>query len=380
VGKSAISDDEFRRIWFEVGQSPTAFSKATGAFYSAAHARATRLGLPFISGNPAYEPSNGGAYTRVQHVSMDSGTMLIASDLHLMPGVSWPGVRAFIEACVVLTPSVIVLNGDLADHAALSRHVRVGWNPRVKVADELHAVQSVLQDIRDAAPKAKAYRTIGNHDLRFDGRLSNVAPEYEGIAGMSLADHLPDWPDSWRIQVNRDLTVKHRFRGGIHAGWNNTINAGMSIACGHDHTLEVKAAGDYRGRRYGIQTGMLADPLHHQFEYAEDNPNRWQVGFVVLTWHRGELLPPELCEVRGGVAWFRGSEIWSADDDRQGSALARDTARHAAGGAGGDEKPARRGVDRADVDGRGSELRSPRASGTAGDPRPTRAAPIRKRG
>lgn len=314
--RKKYSDQEFRDIWFRVGQSPTLFAQATGLAYSAAHNRATRLKLPLISGNPGYESTVHGAYVRARRLDIDSGVMLIASDLHIMPGGLWPGVLAFIAACHVLRPRAVVLNGDLTDHANLSRHARIGWNPRVRVADELHAVQSALQSIRDAAPEAQRFRTIGNHDLRFDGRLSNVAPEYEGIAGMSLADHLPDWPDSWRLQVNDHLAVKHRFRGGIHAAWNNSLHAGMSIACGHDHTLEVKAIGDYRGRRYGIQTGMLADPQHHQFEYAEDNPNRWQPGFVVLTWHRGQMLPPELCEVRGGQAWFRGSLLWSAGDER----------------------------------------------------------------
>lgn len=363
-----LSEEEFRTLWFEYGQSPTVFSRETGRSIRGIISRAVEMGLPTVSNNPGYTPPENGAYTRSRDLHVEDGVVLIASDMHVMPGQMWPALSAFVEACKQLQPVAIVMNGDLADHANLSRHVRVGWNPRVRVAEELHAVQSALQDIRDAAPKAKTLRTIGNHDLRFDGRLSNVAPEYEGIAGMSLADHLPDWPDSWRVEINGTLAIKHRFRGGVHAAWNNTLHAGMSIACGHDHTLEVKATCDYRGRRYGIQTGMLADPSHWQFEYAEDNPNRWQPGFVVLTFHRGEMLPPELCEVRGGQAWFRGSLLWSAGNERKGRATASEqAARDDQARKGSEGRSARDRMGARDV-GRGrGEIRQQRAG------RPARA-------
>jgi hypothetical protein len=35
----------------------------------------------------------------------------------------------------------------------------------------------------------------------------------------------------------------------------------------------------------------------------------WCSGFAVLTFRNGKLLPPELCEVIDGVAYFRGEEV-----------------------------------------------------------------------
>jgi len=104
--------------------------------------------------------------------------------------------------------------------------------------------------------------------------------------------------------------VKHRFNGGIHAAYQNTLKAGTNIVTGHTHYLEVKPWGDYRGRRYGVQTGTLAEPDSPAFSYCEDAPTAWCSGFAVLTYDKyGNLLPPELLEVIDGVAVFRGKAV-----------------------------------------------------------------------
>jgi hypothetical protein len=105
--------------------------------------------------------------------------------------------------------------------------------------------------------------------------------------------------------------IKHRFQhSGIHSGYNNTLKSGINTVSGHTHLLEVKPWGDYRGRRYGVSTGMLASPEIGAFYYLEDNPVSWCSGFVVLTYdNEGRLLPPELVEVVDDVAYFRGQQI-----------------------------------------------------------------------
>lgn len=70
--------------------------------------------------------------------------------------------------------------------------------------------------------------------------------------------------------------------------------AGITTVSGHTHLLDVKAWGDYRGRRYGIQTGCVADLESASMEYAENNPSPACPGFVVLTFCNGRLLYPEL--------------------------------------------------------------------------------------
>jgi hypothetical protein len=88
--------------------------------------------------------------------------------------------------------------------------------------------------------------------------------------------------------------VKHRFRAGVHAPWNNTVNSGKSIVTGHIHSAKVTPMTDYNGTRYGVDTGVMADTYGRQFAYLEDNPRNWVSGFGVLTFSDGKLLFPEL--------------------------------------------------------------------------------------
>jgi hypothetical protein len=103
--------------------------------------------------------------------------------------------------------------------------------------------------------------------------------------------------------------VKHKNAGGVHAGYNNTMKGGYTSVTGHTHLLESKPWGDWRGRRWGVQTGTLADLHGPQFEYHENGPSSACSGFVVLNFKDGELLPPELAEVIDGKCIFRGEVV-----------------------------------------------------------------------
>lgn len=146
---------------------------------------------------------------------------------------------------------------------------------------------------------------------RFETRLATVAPEYANVHGMHLKDHYPLWAPCWAIKINDNVVVKHRYKGGMHAPHNNTLWSGMSIFTGHLHQLKVSPISDYNGRRYGVDTGTMADVYGPQFSnYTEQNPLSWASGFVVATFKNGELLPPELVTVlREGVVTFRGEVI-----------------------------------------------------------------------
>jgi hypothetical protein len=217
--------------------------------------------------------------------------------------------EAMLAALPGIAPDVLLSVGDLLDLGEPSRHSPLMWQRRHRVREELDAARAHLSDIVALAPKAKRWWVRGNHDDRFDKWLAENAAAFEGVEGLALTDHFPDWDFCWRLNINEDVVAMHRYHGGIHAGWNNTVKAGVTTITGDTHSLEVKPMVDFRGRRWGIQTGMLGDPAWPCFHYMMANSRLWTPGFVVLTWHGGELMPPELCEVVNGVAWFRGKPV-----------------------------------------------------------------------
>jgi hypothetical protein len=205
----------------------------------------------------------------------------------------------------------VVCNGDAFDGASISRYPRIGWDSKPTVREELKACEDSLHLIEDAAKKAKLVWPLGNHDARFENRLAQNAPEFEGVQGFTLKDRFPAWTPCWSVWVNGDTVIKHRAKGGIHATRNNTLNAGKTIVTGHLHSLKVTPLTDYNGHRWGVDTGTLADPTGPQFvDYLEDGNTDWRSGFAVLTYHRGKLLWPEVVHVISeSEVSFRGKVI-----------------------------------------------------------------------
>lgn len=241
--------------------------------------------------NASVDPHKG----RVK-IEVPDGIVLVGGDAHYWPGPATLMHRAFVKFAREMKPKALVMNGDAFDGAAISRHASIGWEDQPTVAQELEAVQDRLHEIEMATPRGcKLYWPAGNHDLRFETRLATVAPEFKHLKNFHLKDHFPAWIPCWSLWINDSVVVKHRYKGGTHAPYNNTLHAGMSIVTNHLHAAKVIPYDDYRGTRFGVDTGCLADPYGPQFQdYSEDNPRNHRAGFCVLTFKGGQLLQPEL--------------------------------------------------------------------------------------
>jgi hypothetical protein len=248
-------------------------------------------------------------------IPLTDGRVLVGSDAHFSPGeavtTAW---RAFCTLAGLLKPDVICINGDAADFAAISKHPKIGWEKRWGVKDEIAEVQARFREAERAAPEAQLVFTRGNHDTRMDTALSNRAPEFDGLLGTRLMDHFSErWAHPWALWLNDDLCIKHRLAGGTHAAYNNAVKSGVNIVCGHTHSLKVVPFSDYRGSRFGVDCGTLANPQSELFEnYLECGPTDWRSGFVLLTIAAGQLQWPEVIPVTSeerGTIFFRGQTI-----------------------------------------------------------------------
>lgn len=244
-------------------------------------------------------------------LKIKNGAVMVGSDMHYWPGVRSAAHRGFVTLAKRLKPAAVIANGDVIDGSTISRHPPIGWEGRPAVIDELTVAQDRLDEIRMVTPKAYHVWNLGNHDARFETRLAMVAPEYKHVKGVHLRDHFPEWEPAWSTWINDDVVVKHRFKGGTHAGHNNTLWAGKTMVTGHLHQLSVVPVTDYHGTRWGVQTGTMAQAFGPQFvDYTEDNPVNWVSGFVVLEFKDGQLLWPDVAYVldQDHIA-FRGQVI-----------------------------------------------------------------------
>jgi hypothetical protein len=232
----------------------------------------------------------------IKHLQIENGIAIVGSDAHYWPDTITTAHRAFVTFCRMLKPQAVIMNGDVLDGAQISRHPPIGWERRPSLIQELEACKKRLDEIEAAAPLGAAFIwTLGNHDGRFETRLATIAPEYAKVHGFHLKDHFPRWTPAWSAWINKDAVIKHRWKNGIHAPHNNTINSGKTIITGHLHSLKVTPWSDYTGTRYGVDCGTLSEPYDAQFsDYTETNPVNWRSGFVVLTFKKGKMLMPEM--------------------------------------------------------------------------------------
>ena len=311
-----VSDADLARLIAKHGMAETA--KITGLNVRTVRrkrclieqATQTRL-MPPDPRSAAQRPSE--SHPQRHTMDIQDGVVLVASDAHYWPGEPSTAHRALVHACKLFGKQLkaVIMNGDVLDGSSISRFPAQNWEDRPGLIEEMEACQDRLREVEAASERAEHIWTLGNHDARFESRLAQQAPEYARIHGFHLKDHYPHWTPCWAVWVNDgDLVIKHSYKGGLHAGHNNAVSSGTSLCTGHTHQLGVNCWTDYRGTRYGIQTGCLADPYGPQFDYTQDNPRNHRSGFAVLTWADGVLLYPELVMVMGeGKVQFRG-KVW----------------------------------------------------------------------
>jgi len=314
--KRPISDQDFINLFKKNGA--TELSKILGITTRAVYRRRSDIEASIGQEIPSPSKHNSrwaSQYPKRLPVKIENGIAIIASDCHYWPDVITSGHRGMVELCKRLNPSVVILNGDAFDAARAGRHPRIGWEESPTLKQEREAVLDRTHEIIQVSKKAKHFWTLGNHDLRYESKLSANVPEVEGMPNTTLEDLFPLWDFAVSVWINDLVVVKHRFKGGIHATHNNTLYAGKTIVTGHLHSLKVTPFSDYNGTRWGIDTGTLADPSSNteggpQFHYNEDNPQNHRSGFIVLTFKDGQLLWPEICHaVDENHVSFRGELI-----------------------------------------------------------------------
>jgi hypothetical protein len=309
-----MSEDELKAIYDDVvslGKAPAARKRGLAESTLRHQFRKAIRVLNLPESTERAIPNNSEA-PDFQEVSwhVENGVFMVFGDCHWTHPHQERSVahEAMLRAIPHVKPDFFLCTGDALDFGEISRHDPVGWQPHIKVKDTISTGLIHLQDIADLAPKAKKFWTIGNHDERHDNYLAKHAAAFEDEPGMLLSDKFPDWRQAWRFDFGAFYGL-HRWHSGEHAAYNNAMKGSSSMVTGDTHKLRVTARENLRGRVYGVETGMLADPRWPCFSYLKGKPTAWTQGWVVLTVRNGRLLQPETCEVLDGIAYFRGQAL-----------------------------------------------------------------------
>lgn len=318
--KGIISDAEFLRLWSKL-RSPAKLAKLLNVSDRCIYARRRRIeersGEALISADRRNKELEKFNYRTV--IRKVSGPVILFGDMHCwnVEEDSTPAFHALVYLIKKLKPKLIVNMGDTFDGSTVSRWPR-SYEDMPSVREELECAKILLGKIEDAAPEdSNLVFTAGNHDSRFCTKLANAVPEFKGVKGFDLKDHLEAWKFTWSLVINPgtpgETWCKHRYHQGVHAAYQNALKVGSVHFCqGHTHALEAKPITDLKvGRRWSVMTGTLSNtgPIN-KWSYGEDNPTNACSGFIVLHYTSDyRLLPPELVEQIGSEVYWRGEKI-----------------------------------------------------------------------
>ena len=248
-------------------------------------------------------------WERSRKFEVKNGVVIIFSDPHFYPDGNTAAIDSLITLCHDLKPKAVLCGGDALDGTQISRFDPTrGWHQPPTLKEQLECVTESMDRIKSAAKGAITAMTFGNHDARLSRYLAVNAPAVEDLPGTRLEDYIPAWPLSWTIELAGKIptVIRHRnLSGMLHL---QAMRAGCHYVHGHLHKLNVHAAPQYGRFVYSVDAGSFSDPQSDAFDYTEDGPPHVQ-GFVVLTYKDGELLWPEVVNIRDGKAYFRGGVI-----------------------------------------------------------------------
>jgi predicted phosphodiesterase len=226
---------------------------------------------------------------RTDFVIHGAQRILRLSDIHF-PIHDPEALNAAIEYGVKHDPTVILIDGDMADLSEFSTHEQVSLSSYVK--QEMDMIAEFFDALRETFPKARIIWKEGNHEERFLKYLLRKAPELLAtdcfdllsfirfISGRADATHRVEWVTDKRIIRAGKLAFLHghEFRGG--GGVNPArwlyLRTGENAICGHFHRTSEHSEPSLSGEQRGAwSTGCLC---HLSPDYLRHN--KWNHGFA----------------------------------------------------------------------------------------------------
>jgi len=215
-------------------------------------------------------------------------TMAVISDIH------WPFhcqrvIDKFYRYLQAHQPEHVVLNGDAWDmysHAKFPRSHNQ-FTPREEQALARKLNEEFWREVQKAAPKAKCYQGLGNHDVRPMKRILEAYPAAEDW----IADKLRDLFTFEGVETNHDprqelffgsIVVHHGFRSRL--GDHRDYNLQNSISS-HTHRPGVVYR-TVRGQAiWELNTGYAGDPQAKGLSYTPTKTVDWVQSFGVVDEH-----------------------------------------------------------------------------------------------
>jgi len=216
------------------------------------------------------------------HISGER-SILVMSDIHV-PYHDEQALEIAIEYGIKQKADTIILNGDIIDCAALSRHEKTPAQ-RDGLEVEISKTREFLAFIRATFPDAEILFNEGNHCHRLPAYISAHAPELWTLAQLSMPSllHLGQYGIKWLSSMQHltagDLHIIHGHeyrKSGVNVARATYIDASANVLTGHHHRSQEYTHRNIDGKVFGVwTTGCLCQLSQPWLPH-----NQWVHGFA----------------------------------------------------------------------------------------------------
>ena len=212
---------------------------------------------------------------------------IIFGDLHF-PYVHPLALRWALDLVKKNKPNFIIQIGDLFDFYWASRYTKTWfeYSPEQEVTIGRKQALQFWENVKKAAPKAKCYQLLGNHDVRPILRVLDRAPEllpfmnteslfqFDGVTTIiDPKQELPLTIDGWDVMFQHG----HYSKLGDHMKYND-----QSTAVGHSHTGGTFFVRRKQGTLWELNAGFLADTNAGPMKYRKQNKCKKTLGLGMI--------------------------------------------------------------------------------------------------
>ncbi len=219
--------------------------------------------------------------------------MLLLSDVHI-PFHDPQALELALDYGAAQRPTMILLNGDIADHFNLSK-----WETNPKLRDfggEIRSLRFFLAGLRSRfGRQCRIIYKHGNHEERFERFLRLKAPELLDIPQF-------DWANVFGMDEHRIELI--RQKRPIRLGKLNVLH-------GHEHQRTISApVNPARGLYLRCKAHAICGHWHQTSSHSEKNVE----GKVITTFSTGCLceMHPEYAPIN---SWSQGAAFVEIDKD-----------------------------------------------------------------
>lgn len=223
---------------------------------------------------------------------MKTSKVFVIPDTHF-PFVDQKVLKEVIKLIKKEKPTHIVQVGDLLDLYCFSSYPRnINLiSPEEELKRGLAMATKFWQDVRKAAPRAKCFQLIGNHEDRLVKRVASKAPEFMGL--VRKIQDLYKFKGVKVLNSSRDhlkigeviYTHGHYTKLGDHAKFYRN-----SCCHGHTHRIGIFYEKTLKGLIWEMDCGYLADQTSLPLQYTQSKFSKWTKAVGVVEDNQPRLI------------------------------------------------------------------------------------------